>query len=352
MTIVGTRPQLIKCAALSPALHPFFEEVIVHTGQHYDNSLSENLIQELKLSKPDYNLDVSGGSGLSQISRMMLELEPVIMKENPDLILVFGDTNSTAAGAIAATKCKIKFAHIEAGMREFDKSIPEESNKLITSILADYHFCATSSAVQWLSQMGIKESVYLSGDVMLDLIDQRSKEILQNEGLLKKLNIKPGQYAFVTVHRASNTDNEENLREIIEAIDETQIDVIFPLHPRTRDALSRYRILIREDRIKLMEPLGWLDTQTLIKFASYVITDSGGVTKEAFHHKTPGILVDKQTEWIETVEQGWNHQAGPDKKKILKAIKELKIPNFHRGYNQPEGASSFIAKTLHELVDQ
>lgn len=352
LTIVGARPQLIKCAALSPALLNKFNQVIVHTGQHYQDELSGNLIQELDMPLPDYQLGVSGGSGLSQIGRMLLELEPVIELERPDLILVFGDTNSTAAGALSATKCRVPLAHVEAGMREFDKRIPEESNKLITSVLADFHFCASQSGIKWLKEMGIQQHVYLSGDVMLDLIDDRIELIEKNDRILERFHLSPRKYVFTTVHRSANTDFAENLWQIINALNEIEKPIIWPLHPRTLAAIGEEGRKKIRDHIRLTEPLGWLDTQSLIRNAAFVITDSGGVTKEAFHHKTPGILVDKQTEWIETVEQGWNHQTGPDKNKILLTSENLKIPTFQQGYNSGGRAGELIAETLFQLLNK
>ena len=351
LTIVGARPQLIKCAALAPYLKEYFTNIIVHTGQHHQQELSGNIINELGMPAPDHQLNISGGTGLSQIGRMLLALEPIIKTENPDLMIVFGDTNSTAAGAISASKCGIPLAHIEAGMREFDKSIPEESNKLITSVLADFHFCPTPYSVKWLEEMGITKNVFQCGDVMLDLIDDRIEMIENNTRVLHKFQVKKGEYIFATIHRAANTDDLKNLSQITEALNELDRPIILPLHPRTKNALERAELLPLKKHITITEPIGWLDTQTLIKNAAFVITDSGGITKEAFHHRTPGILVDKQTEWIETVEQGWNHQAGPDKNNILSKARNLKIPTFHRGYNTSGRAGEMIAKTLYQLLD-
>jgi len=350
ITIVGARPQLIKCAALSPALKKYFNQKIIHTGQHYQNELSGNLIKELGMPEPDYCLDISGGSGLSQIGRMLLSIESVFQKEQPDLVIVFGDTNSTAAGAICASKCGVPIAHIEAGMREFDKSIPEESNKLITSVLSDYHFCPSPSAVKWLAEMGIHQNVFLCGDVMLDLIDEHTHRIEHNKSVFEKYGVREKEFVFVTVHRAANTDNLDNLREIVGALEQINLALIWPIHPRTKIALEKSGIHKLKPHIIQTEPIGWLDTQTLIKSAAFVVTDSGGVTKEAFHHRTPGILVDKQTEWVETVEQGWNIQAGPDMDKILEVAGKMKIPNFHHGYNNQGKASTIIAETLLQKI--
>jgi len=350
MTIVGARPQLIKCSALTPYLANHFKQIIVHTGQHHQKELSGSLIHELGMPEPNYQLNISGGSGLSQIGKILLNLEPIIIEEKPDLILVFGDTNTTAAGAISAAKFNIRLAHVEAGMREFDKSIPEESNKLITSALSDFHFCPTPSAVAWLHNMGIKNHVYLCGDVMLDLIDERIDSIENNHQILNRLNITPKKFVFVTVHRAANTDNINNLKQIIDALNEISKPIIFPIHPRTLAALQKGNLMPFKKHILVTDPLGWLDTQTLIRNAAFVITDSGGVTKEAFHHKTQGILVDKQTEWVETVEQGWNIQAGPNKIRIIEAINSLERPNFHEKYNSNGRAGNAIIGVLKKLL--
>ncbi len=353
VTIVGARPQFIKCAALSKEIRKFFEEVIIHTGQHYDYELSAQFFDELKIPKPDHFLDCGSHNSVKQIAEMMAKLDDVIKKEDPDCIIVFGDTNSTAAGAIVAAKSNIKLAHVEAGMREFDKSIPEETNKLITDILADFFFCPTPTSVKWLKEMGIVKNVYHVGDVMIDIIEQYRSRVQRDTGILKKFNLKKGGYVFMTCHRAANTENKRNLSEILKAAGKIDIPVVFTMHPRTKKAISNFNLesLLEKGQIIVCDPLGYIDTQVLIKNARFVLTDSGGVTKETYYYKTRGILTDKQTEWVETLKNGWNVQAGPDAKKILKVFNENTIPKKHEQFLGKGNASEKIAKKLNELLN-
>jgi UDP-N-acetylglucosamine 2-epimerase (non-hydrolysing) len=352
LTVVGARPQFIKCAALSKEIRKSFNEVIVHTGQHYDPNLSEDFFKELNIPNPNYNLNANNESAINQIADIMVKLNAIVIKEKPDCIIVFGDTNSTAAGAIVAAKNNTKLAHIEAGMREFDKSIPEESNKLITDVLADFYFCATPTAVKWLGDMGIRQHVYHSGDIMIDLIETFRNEIESNEKILHQFNLSKKEYVFTTCHRAANTESKENLSQILSALSHIELPVILALHPRTRKAIHHFGLnhLLQLNKLIVCEPLGYIDSQTLIMYSKMVITDSGGVTKECYYHQVPGILVDKQTEWVETVQEGWNVQAGADSKNILNAYTNYKIPNA-RGNTLGNGnAAVKIVEKLKELL--
>lgn len=347
-TIVGARPQFIKAGALSPVLRKHFSEILIHTGQHYDLELSDNFFTELSIPQPDYNLEVGSGPASTQIAQMMLKLDKIFDEEKPDLVIVFGDTNSTAAGAICAIKHQIKLAHVEAGLREFDKSIPEESNKLITDALSDFFFCPTDTGVQILHDFNIHEHVYNIGDVMIDLNYRFREKIDSNQAILQKFNLEKEEYIFMTCHRASNTDNIGNLRQILEAVNEVERKILFPIHPRTRKVIEENGLedLIQSEHIIVSKPLGYLDTQTLIKNAHCVFTDSGGVTKEAYFYKTPGIILDKQTEWVETVNEGWNYIAGPDKVKILSRYRNLPSPEIHSNCLGDGHASEKIADIL------
>jgi UDP-N-acetylglucosamine 2-epimerase len=352
MTVVGARPQFIKCAALSNQLRKYFHEIIVHTGQHYDFELSQQFFTELKIAEPNYNLHCGNESGVKQIADIMLKLDEIVAIEKPDCIIVFGDTNSTAAAAIVAAKANIKLAHIEAGMREFDKTIPEESNKLITSILCDYNFCPTATAVGWLKDMGITKNVFNVGDVMIDIIALLKLQINNNEAVLSRFHLQKKKYVLMTCHRAANTDNKHNLTEILKAAAAITLPVIFTLHPRTKKAIEQYNLshYLNNNNMIICEPLGYIDTQTLIKNAQFVLTDSGGITKEAYYHKVQGILIDKQTEWVETLHTGWNIQAGPSFKKITEAIKKLKKPLKHQSVLGNGHAAEKTAKILHKLL--
>jgi UDP-N-acetylglucosamine 2-epimerase len=348
LTIVGARPQFIKCAALSPVLRKEFKEVIVHTGQHYDYQMSHSFFDELAIPEPEYNLQVGSASACVQIAQILIKLDEVLANEKPDLIIVFGDTNSTAAGAIAAAKHQIKLAHVEAGLREFNKAIPEESNKLITDALSDYYFCPTDYGVEILHNAGVTDHVYNIGDVMIDLNYRYQDFISSNTAILEKYNLKPKDFYLLTCHRASNTDDPKRLKSILEAINDLDKKVVFPIHPRTKKVVEQENLgyLLENDRIIVTEPLKYLDTQTLVMHASFALTDSGGITKEAYFYKTPGIILDTQTEWMETVNEGWNQIIGPDRVSIVNAIKNWKKPTVHTNCIGDGHASEKITQIL------
>jgi UDP-N-acetylglucosamine 2-epimerase (non-hydrolysing) len=354
LTIVGARPQFIKCAALSKEIRKYFTEIIVHTGQHYDHNLSDDFFKELNIPTPDYNLNANLSVGINQIADIMLKLNIIVLHEKPDCILVFGDTNSTAAGAIVAAKNNIKLAHIEAGMREFDKSIPEETNKLITDVLADFYFCATPTAIQWLHDMGITKNVFHTGDIMIDLIETLRSKIESNTAILNRFNLNKQKYIFATCHRAANTENKKNLEEILKAFTQIELPVILPLHPRTKKAIETFKLTdyLVAKNMHVCEPLGYIDTQSLMMNAKMVITDSGGVTKECYYHKVPGILTDKQTEWLETVKEGWNIQAGPYATKIVEAYKNFTFPSNQENVLGKGDAAHKTAQLLNQLLNE
>lgn len=350
LSVVGARPQFIKLAALSPELRRCFIEKIVHTGQHYDVDMSQSFFDELHIPKPDYNLEVGSGKPCWQMGTMMMRLEEIVEKEKPDCMVVFGDTNSTAAAAIVAARYSIRLAHVEAGLREFDKSIPEETNKLITDSLADFYFCPSETGVKNLRDMGIHNQVYNVGDVMIDLLVHYREKINKNDTLLSNYGVEKGNYVFMTCHRAANTDDSEKLREILSVLADIPLEVIFAMHPRTMRAieLSGFEKMLVLPHVKVVPPMGYLDSQTLIHHASFVLTDSGGVTKEAYFHRVQGILLDTQTEWMETIEEGWNIQCGPNRSKILKAIEHLQKPSKHSDFLGEGNASKKITEILLE----
>jgi UDP-N-acetylglucosamine 2-epimerase (non-hydrolysing) len=350
LSIVGARPNFIKLEPVHTAIKAVggIEHIIVHTGQHYDANLSDDLFKELEIPTPNYNLGIGSGRQAQQLGQMIAALDEVMEKESPDLVLVYGDTNSTAAGAIAAAKNGIKVAHIEAGLREYDKLIPEEVNKLLTTSVADLYFCPTETGVANLQKVGITQNVHLVGDVGIDLIFNNLERISSNWGIFEKLHIAPGQYYFLTCHRANNTDNPVALKQIIEAMAQLELPVVFPIHPRTVKAIDNHQLPnpASFQHVHLVPPLGFFDTQTLIRFAKMVITDSGGVVKEAYFHQTLGIIIDKQIEWIETVEEGWNRIAGPDCERILSFTQVWKKPEHHSNCLGDGSAALKIAKTI------
>lgn len=323
LSVVGARPQFIKLAAMHKAIlkNGTLKHIIVHSGQHYDFDMSGQFFEELAIPSPDYNLEIGSGHHIIQMARCMTGLIDVFEKEKPDMVLVYGDTNTTAAAAITAAKCNIKIAHIEAGLREWDKSIPEEVNKLLTDAVTDLYFTPTETGRQNLAKEGKTNQVYVTGDISLDLlydlVDRTPGDM-------------PGEaYVFMTCHRAANTDDPGNLKEIMSAVNQIKQKVIFAMHPRTRKAIDILDPNWASGHVKIIDPPGFWDTQAFIKNSKFVITDSGGVIKEAYFHKVPAIIIDNQTEWVETLEEGWNVIAGPDTKKILSAMENWKRPAMH-----------------------
>ena len=333
ISVVGARPNFMKIAPLKRAFdsREQIEAIIVHTGQHYDAQLSDLFFKELNLPMPKYNLGIGSGRPAWQMGMMMLKLDEVVEKETPDMIIVYGDTNSTAAGAIVAAKNDLPLIHIEAGLREFDRRIPEEVNKLLTDAVADYYFSPTQTGVDNLKKVGITHNVYNTGDVGIDLIYQNLEKIKQNTAILEKHHLSQKGYYFMTCHRANNTDKVENLRAILSLFKQLDLPVIFPMHPRTKAAIERHGLqkMLDAPNLILSPPIGFWDTQTLVRFAKAVITDSGGIIKESYFHRTPGVIIDGQTEWIETVEEGWNTIAGPNTKKVLYFLANLPVPSHH-----------------------
>lgn len=329
ISVVGARPQIIKAAALYRTMknHDDIQQVLVHSGQHYDESLSYNFFKELDLPSPEYNLNIGSREHNIFIGQFLEKFDKILTEERPHMVLVYGDTNTTAAAAIATAKRHIPLAHVEAGLREWDKSIPEEVNKLITDAVTDLYFTPTQTGKHNLKQQGITKNVFLTGDIHYDLLKDDGHytprtDLEQRFGLT-------GDYVFMTCHREANT-TKNNLTAIIDAASKVALPVIWPVHPRTMGNIRSYKLEQKLlDNIITIEPIGFWDTQSLIKNASYVITDSGGVIKEAYYHKTPSIIIDNQTEWVEIVKEGWATVTGPDKNKILNTALSIKTPENH-----------------------
>lgn len=345
LTVVGARPQFVKCGSVSREIRKDHQEVLVHTGQHYDYLMNKIFFKELDIPDPDYNLEVGSGSHSYQTAEIMKRLEPIIIKEKPDLILVYGDTNSTLAGALAACKMGIKLSHVEAGLRSYDKTMPEEINRVLTDHCSDLLFCPTQTAVTNLAKEGISTGIYLTGDVMVDTsLYARGKA--EESTILEKLNLKSKEYVLATVHRASNTDNRENLENIVEAFCRIEEKIVFPLHPRTEKQLKAFGLYTQlASKVKLIEPLGYIDFTKLLNHAKKVLTDSGGVQKEAYLFKVPCITLRDTTEWPETVKAGWNLLVGAAKGSIISAANTTQTPTQHNDvYNS--GACKQIAAIL------
>jgi UDP-N-acetylglucosamine 2-epimerase (non-hydrolysing) len=314
LSVVGARPQFVKCAPVSRELRRVHEEVLVHTGQHYDYLLSEVFFRDLGIPAPDYHLEIGSGSHGVQTGRMLGAIEEVIGKEEPDIVLVYGDTNSTLAGALAAAKMHVPVAHVEAGLRSFDRRMPEEVNRVLTDHASDLLFCPTETAVANLAAEGITRGVHLTGDVMVDALQE-------NLALAKEratVDLPATGYFLATVHRASNTDDPVALRAIMAAFALLEAPVIFPAHPRTRKKFAEYGIAPAAN-VSVVEPLPYFDMLAALAGARAVLTDSGGVQKEAYILKVPCVTLRENTEWVETIEDGWNVLVGADADRIVLA---------------------------------
>ena len=344
VTVLGARPQFIKAAILSKELRKNNQEIIIHTGQHYDIEMSDIFFEEMDIPTPDYNLGVGSASHAEQTAEMMLKLEKCFNSLNPDLILLYGDTNSTLAATITAAKLEIPIAHVEAGPRMFDKSVPEEMNRIVTDHLSTLLFAPTQKSMENLKHEGLKEGVFLTGDVMFDLFLYFSKEADKRSDIFKNLDLKEKDYILVTVHRARNTDTKENLEAITGAfldISATE-KIIFPVHPRTIKFLREYGLyesLNRNPNIKLIKPVGYLDMNVLTRNAKKIVTDSGGLQREAYYAQVPCITLDTSTGWQETVEAGWN---------IL--FEEYKDKEFIEQDKITETILAFKPKSKHEDI--
>lgn len=319
-SIVGARPQFVKVAPVSSALRQQHDEFIIHTGQHYDYALSAQFFEELAIPEPAFFLGCGSGTHGAQTARMLEGIEQVLMKESVDWVIVYGDTNSTLAGVLAAAKLHIPVAHVEAGLRSFNRAMPEEINRIVADHLADRLFCPTETAREHLQVEGITKGVDVVGDVMYDtLLQVRPRLDERIHRLLTKMQVEPKQYILATVHRAANTDDPVAMSAIARALNKLELPIIFPVHPRTRACLKSYAIEWGE-HVQIIEPVGYLDMLALQRSAYRILTDSGGIQKEAFLLGTPCITLREETEWIETVESGWNVLAGTSRERILEAV--------------------------------
>jgi len=317
-SIIGARPNFIKLAPVSKELRKEFDEVLVHTGQHYDYEMNKIFFDELGIPEPDYHLGAGSGSHGYQTGEMLKRIEEVLMKEKPDLVLVYGDTNTTLAGALAAVKLHIKVGHIEAGLRSFDKRMPEEINRALTDHCSDILFCPTATSVENLKREGVTNGVYLTGDVMVDALRNNIEIAEKKSKILDELDLKPEEYYLATVHRAENTDDFSRLRSIVDAFCEI-VHIVFPCHPRTEKMFKKFDLWDRlQKSVKVIKPVGYLDMLVLEKNARKILTDSGGVQKEAYIFKVPCITLRENTEWVETVEDGWNVLVGANDGAIIK----------------------------------
>ncbi len=323
LTVIGARPQFIKAATVSNKLRENGNsEILVHTGQHYDNNMSDIFFEELGIPKPDYNLNIGSSNHGHQTGNMLIALEDIYLKEKPDMVLVYGDTNSTLAGALCASKLLIPVAHVEAGLRSFNMAMPEEQNRILTDHISNLLFAPTGTAVANLSKENITSGVHNTGDVMYDAINLFKERAKKVSTIAKDLNLDSESYILSTIHRAENTNSIERLTSIINALSSCNKKIILPLHPRTKKFIQEYNLKIG-DNVQIIEPVGYLDMISLQENACKIVTDSGGVQKEAYFLKKPCITMRDETEWIETVQNGWNTIVGSDTAKILNAIENF-----------------------------
>jgi len=356
LTVLGARPQFIKASAVSSEIEKDsrLTEVVVHTGQHFDSNMSDIFFQELGMAAPQYQLDIHGGSHGEMTGRMMIEVEKVVINEQPDLVLVYGDTNSTLAGSLAACKLHIPVAHVEAGLRSFNMRMPEEINRILTDRVSHWLFTPTDSATRNLLTEGVAaDRITQVGDVMYDVALHHGKRVSETGRLLSKLSLQPKSYILATIHRAENTDDLARLQNIVSAlglVSQEVMPIVWPVHPRTRNTLSSSGLLGKLNRsVMLIDPVGYLDMVQLEKFASLIMTDSGGVQKEAFFHKVPCITLRDETEWVELVNSGWNHLIPPaDISSMLEITKKAleTAPSEVSPYGVGTAARAIISELL------
>lgn len=323
LTVIGNRPQFIKASAVSSRLRAHGEEVTVHTGQHYDRELSQVFFDELELPPPDRLLGIGGGTNSSQTARMLAALEPLLAEVAPDVVLVYGDTNSTLAGALAAVQAGIPVAHVEAGMRSFDRTMPEEVNRVVADHLSSLLLCPSATAVDNLRRESVAGTIELVGDVMVDVALLLQPGARGRVEALAPYGVAPGEYLLVTAHRAGNVDDPARLARLVELLLALPAPAVFPLHPRTRARLTAAGLLGRlqdAPRLRLAPPLGYLDFTALLCNAQAMVTDSGGVQKEAYLAGVPCVTLRPSTEWVETVEAGWNVLVDLDPSAALAAL--------------------------------
>lgn len=326
ITIVGARPQFIKAAAVSREILKHsgrIEEVMVHTGQHYDPNMSQVFFDELEIPAPRYNLEVSGGGHGAMTGRMLEGIERILLGEMPDWVLIYGDTNSTLAGALAAAKLHIPVAHVEAGLRSFNMHMPEEINRILADRVSNLLLCPTSVAVENLAREGVTRGVHNVGDVMYDVALYYRERARVGSSILQRLGLKDQVFALATCHRAENTDDPTRLEGIVSALAKIAGDmpVVLPLHPRTRKLLQQFGLERHLAPLTVVEPLSFLDMVALEQAARVILTDSGGVQKEAFFYRVPCITMRDETEWVETIELGWNQLVGASSERIIGAYK-------------------------------
>ena len=327
VSIVGARPQFVKAAVLSRAIRERHDETLVHTGQHYDAEMSAIFFEQMQIPRPDVHLECGGGTHAEQTSAMLVGLERVLAEQQPDWVVTFGDTNSTLAGALAAAKLGLNIAHVEAGLRSFNRRMPEEINRIVVDHLSAALLCPSRTAVDNLANEGVRDGVFLVGDVMAEAL-ARATRAARSSAILDAMGVRHRSYLLVTIHRAENTDDPARLGRILTALDRASDPVVFPVHPRTRQALDA--IAYEPPRhVRLIAPVGYIDMVRLLTSARLLLTDSGGLQKEAYWARIPCVTLRDETEWVETVQAGWNVVVGTDIDAISGAIQHFGVPDTH-----------------------
>ncbi|WP_248904832.1 non-hydrolyzing UDP-N-acetylglucosamine 2-epimerase [Halocatena marina] len=348
LSVVGARPQFIKAFPVSNALRRSHDDVLVHTGQHYDAMLSDVFFAELDIPEPAYNLGVGSGTHADQTAQMMIELDDVLDAESPDVMIVYGDTNSTLAGALVAAKRSTTLVHIEAGLRSGNRSMPEEHNRIATDHLADVLLAPTSSAVDTLRSESVPGEIHETGDVMYDAILYVRERANEVSAIREQLDLEPDGYVLATVHRAGNTSNKSRLSSIIRGLASVSVPVVLPIHPRTEAALKENGLWqLACDQLTIIDPVGYLDFVSLLEGATLVATDSGGVQREAFYLDTQCITLRDETEWVETIDCGWNTLVGADSDRIAQALAQNE-PNPPKPQLYGDGRA---AERVAEVID-
>jgi UDP-N-acetylglucosamine 2-epimerase len=346
VSIVGARPQFIKAATVSRIIraNPLINEILLHTGQHYDENMSDVFFRELNIPFPDFNLEVGSGSHAEQTGRMLKGIEAVLLSEKPDCTLVYGDTNSTLAGALTAAKLHIPVAHVEAGLRSFNRLMPEEINRIVTDRISDLLFAPTQTAITNLTREGLSDVTCFTGDVMYDSVLYYKERILLDPAKYATPGI-PDEYLLATIHRAENTDNPENLKNIFMAFSKLDCEIVLPIHPRTRKILQS--TMTMPANVNIIDPVGYLQMMKLTMDATRVLTDSGGLQKEAYFLQTPCITLRTETEWVETLHDHWNIITGSDPDLIIKAaVSDLPTARQQRGFGDGNSARIILEKLL------
>ncbi len=342
--IVGARPQFIKLAPLFKRLPEQFEKLLIHTGQHYDNNMSDLFFNELEIPTPDYNLDIGSSSHGIQTGEMLKSIEQILFKTNNAATIIFGDTNSTLAGALASSKLDIPVIHIEAGLRSFNRQMPEEINRIVADHTSDYLFSPTLTATNNLISEGLESRTYQTGDIMVDSIHD-SLEIAKNKStILSNLDIKPQSYYLLTLHRPYNVDDKNTLTSILSTLGDLGEKIVFPIHPRTKRILDSTDFSL-DNNIQIIEPQGYLDFLLLQRHAKKIVTDSGGIQKEAYILGTPCITLRHETEWTETIESGWNLLVPSDDNKMLE-----KISSFNPQKEKPDIFGTKVSSKMIEIL--